>query len=94
MSDGWTKKFYGSSIWLHKRDDILDRDNHECQKHKRLGKFKKATCVHHKLHLKDRPDLALTDSNLDSLCDTCHNEEHPERFHKVVTKKFNNKEQW
>jgi 5-methylcytosine-specific restriction endonuclease McrA len=94
MSDGWTKKFYVSAVWLHKRDEILERDNHECQKHKRRGGFAKATCVHHKQHLKNRPDLALTDSNLESLCYPCHDEEHPEKLHKNSVKKFSNKEQW
>jgi 5-methylcytosine-specific restriction endonuclease McrA len=94
MVEGWTKVFYVSAVWLHKRDEILERDNHECQKHKRRGKFKKATVVHHKQHLKNRPDLALVNENLESLCDICHNEEHPEKLHKNGIKKFSNKEQW
>jgi len=36
--------------------------------------------VHHIKHLKDFPELALVDSNLESLCFTCHNEEHPEKL--------------
>ena len=73
-------KFYKSSDWLHKRQQILERDNHECQRCKGEGGFSPATCVHHIKHLKDRPDLALDDDNLVSLCDACHNLEHPERF--------------
>jgi 5-methylcytosine-specific restriction protein A len=90
----WVRRFYLSAAWLRKRAAILERDNYECQKHKRQGKFKKATCVHHKLHLKNRPDLALVDSNLESLCDTCHNEEHPEKLHSNTKKRFINIEQW
>lgn len=86
-------KFYKSKEWLRKRDDILDRDNNECQKCKRSGGFSKATCVHHKKHLRDYPELGLTDSNLESLCDACHNEEHPEKLHKEVKKPLT-EERW
>ena len=94
MSSGWVKKFYASALWLHKREDILDRDNNECQKHKRRGNFAPATCVHHKQHLKNRPDLALVDDNLESLCDSCHREEHPEKLQLNKRKKFINEEKW
>ncbi len=93
MSD-WTRKFYLSAAWLHKRDEILKRDNYECQNHKQRGLFAKATCVHHKQHLKARPDLALVNDNLISLCDQCHNEEHPEKLHRNDKKRFVNQERW
>ena len=73
-------KFYKSSAWEKKRLEILERDNYECQRCKEKGGFSPATCVHHIKHLKDRPDLALDDDNLVSLCDACHNLEHPEKF--------------
>jgi 5-methylcytosine-specific restriction endonuclease McrA len=93
MAD-WVRQFYLSAAWLHKRDKILERDHYECQKHKKQGRFAKATCVHHIKHLKDRPDLALADDNLISLCDSCHNEEHPEKLHLNDKKKFVNEEKW
>ncbi|SHJ64462.1 HNH endonuclease [Clostridium amylolyticum] len=86
-------KFYKSMEWLDKRTDILERDNNECQKHKARGKFHSAECVHHKEHLRDRPDLALTDSNLISLCNSCHNEEHPEKFNNKPKAQLN-EERW
>ena len=89
------KKFYKSKQWVQKRKEILKRDNNECQKHKRKGRYARATCVHHKKHLKDRPDLALVDNNLESLCSQCHNEEHPEKFKSNLTKpKFTTVERW
>jgi 5-methylcytosine-specific restriction protein A len=95
MADGWVRKFYLSAAWLHKRNEILERDNHECQKCKSKGKFSVAECVHHIKHLKDRPDLALADGNLISLCGTCHNEEHPEKLHSNDKKpKYVNEERW
>jgi 5-methylcytosine-specific restriction endonuclease McrA len=36
--------------------------------------------VHHIEHLDKRPDLALDNDNLESLCADCHNREHPEKF--------------
>jgi len=74
------EKFYKSSAWDKKRLKILQRDNFECQICKEEGRFAPATTVHHILHLKDRPDLALDDDNLVSVCSVCHNREHPERF--------------
>lgn len=91
----WVKSFYRSAVWLHKRSDILKRDNHECQKHKERGRFAPATCVHHIKHLKEFPELALNDENLISLCDICHNEEHPEKLHKnTQQRKIINCERW
>jgi len=96
IQQGNTRKFYKSKEWLRKRREILRRDNNECQKCKRSGRYSKAKTVHHKKHLKDRPDLALTDSNLESLCDPCHNEEHPEKLqeHQPKKEKFINEERW
>lgn len=84
---GNTKKFYKSGAWKRKRKQVLERDNWECQKCKERGGYSKATTVHHIKHLTDRPDLALTDSNLVSLCSACHNEEHPEKLKAVEINK-------
>lgn len=77
---GDVRKFYKSREWRRKRQQILKRDNYECMKCKREGKYHKAETVHHIKHLKDFPELALVDSNLESLCFACHNEEHPEKL--------------
>lgn len=60
-------------------------DRWECQKCKRRGKYSRAVLVHHRKHLTDRPDLALSifdpdtgERQLESLCKACHEEEHPE----------------
>lgn len=77
---GNSHAFYTSSVWRRTRARVFKRDNRECQRCKREGKVSKATCVHHIKHLQARPDLALDTSNLISLCDTCHNLEHPEKL--------------
>lgn len=76
---GNTHYFYTSWAWLQKRKQILERDNFECQRCKEEGGFSKANTVHHIKELKDYPELSLTDSNLVSLCYSCHNIAH-ERF--------------
>lgn len=71
--------FYNSRTWRRKREQIIERDNFECQMCKDKGKFKSADTVHHIKELKDYPELGMTDENLISLCFRCHNVIH-ERF--------------
>lgn len=72
------------------------RDNNECQRCKKLGRFLPAECVHHIKHLDKYPELALVDENLASLCNSCHNIEHPEKFEKIkqINKKPIIEERW
>ena len=86
------KAFYKTQEWERKRREILKRDHNACQECKRKGKYRKADTVHHKKHLKDWPELALTDSNLESLCRDCHEEIHPERHKRK--KDFWTPERW
>ena len=74
-----SKDFYNSSQWRRKRELILRRDGYRCQECRRYGRITAATQVHHIQHFEDRPDLALTNSNLVSLCLKCHNKAHPEK---------------
>lgn len=83
-------KFYTSYTWKKLRKQVIARDNYECQQCKREGKVfidhggmnksgkrKKITLiVHHKIELKDRPDLALDMNNLETVCVNCHNKIH------------------
>lgn len=93
---GRIKLFYKLGIWRRKRKQILERDNKECQHCKAKGEYSKATCVHHIKHLDARPDLALVDSNLISLCDSCHNQEHPEKLKRqqVNKREYITPERW
>lgn len=87
-------KFYKSGVWRKKRREILKRDNEECQMCKKAGKYSEAVVVHHVKHLKDYTWLALTDSNLISLCSECHNIVHPEKQKKWKKKEQLNEERW
>ena len=73
------ENFYKTAKWKAKREKILRRDGYRCQECRKYGKNTPATYVHHILHLEDRPDLALVDSNLESVCLPCHNKLHPEK---------------
>ena len=86
--------FYNTTVWKHKRAEILRRDHHECQRCKTVHhRLTRATTVHHIKHLDERPDLALVDSNLMSVCYACHNEEHPEKAWKEKENKWDD-EKW
>ncbi|WP_232330816.1 HNH endonuclease [Thermoactinomyces sp. CICC 10521] len=71
--------FYKSRTWKKCRETILARDNYLCQICLRKGKLIPANTVHHIEHLKANPDRALDESNLISICATCHNQLHPEK---------------
>lgn len=98
--------FYVSSRWLRKREEILRMDRYECQLCKQRGRYRKAELVHHVNHVKDRPDLALSDEfvgadgvrrrQLISVCRECHETVcHPERMKKSSRKsRFTTPERW
>ena len=72
---------YNSRRWRHKRKEILRRDGYLCQRCKRYGKQVQAVTVHHLKHVDEHPELAYINDNLVSLCNACHNKEHPEKAH-------------
>ena len=78
-------RFYVWPVWLAKRQEILRADKYECQEHKRRGQYKRATTVHHVMHVKRHPELALESYYQDcagdhrqlvSLCRDCHEAAH------------------
>ncbi len=68
---GW-KAFYKSKEWERKRREILKRDRNACQECRKKGRYARANTVHHIIHLKDAPELALDPNNLESVCRECH----------------------
>jgi len=66
-------KFYNSNEWRKKREQIKKRDGGLCQECFRLGITTLGRVVDHIIPLKDDYDLRLIDSNLQTLCDVCHN---------------------
>lgn len=94
IRDGNIHAFYVSSIWEYRRAEVLKEQNYECQRCKARGTYSEATTVHHIKHLKKYPQLALTKSNLMSVCKECHNELHPEKNRNHKAKAQLNEERW
>ena len=69
-------KFRGSSTWKHKRAEILARDKNQCV----ICGGTEQLQVHHIYRLDTHPTLKLENSNLISLCKTCHNKAHNNVF--------------
>lgn len=104
------QRFYNSMDWRRTRERIRKRDNYECQWCKEKGKVtidtgalnrngrkKNALIVHHIEERLDRPDLALDDDNLVTVCFECH-ERHHERWtennYKPKKNKWSDDEKW
>lgn len=73
------RKLYNSKRWKNKRQYILSRDGYTCQECRKYGKNTEAKIVHHIKEVEDHPELSLTNSNLVSVCASCHNKIHPEK---------------
>ena len=77
--------FYHSTAWKRVRALALMRDGGKCVRcmerfnRGEMRKPRDADMVHHKISREERPDLSLVLQNLESLCNTCHNREHPEK---------------
>ncbi len=80
-----TDPFYTSARWLHVRAKALARDHYTCQlclaafRDGAMLRPRTATIVHHIIPRTERPDLELDLDNLQSVCATHHNREHPEK---------------
>lgn len=91
--------FYRATKWRKKRQEILKRDNFECQDCKEKGKITtdrggKQLEVHHIQELEDKPELAFEDDNLITLCKVCHNHRHGRFGSNQGKKRFWNEERW
>lgn len=93
IMSGNVLKFYKSKEWQTKRKEIIKRDR-ECIHCKQAGKYSHADTVHHIIHLRANPSLALVDTNLITLCKTCHDKQHPEKLHPQESQGYTNQERW
>ena len=84
--------FYHTAAWKRARQAALMRDHgmcRECMDRMRAGigvRPNRATMVHHVIPRSERPDLELVLDNLISLCDSCHEKNHPEKRSKKKRK--------
>lgn len=92
LAIGEIRSFYSWEIWRKVRKEVLELDHGLCTKCKMRGITTPATKVHHSYHLRKYPTYALAiytpygKRNLYSLCDRCHQEEHPEEYAKFKGK--------
>ena len=99
-------KFYATRQWRQLRTEVLEEQHNECYICKQDGKIVKADCVHHHIHVKDNPRLALSKTYTDEegneqvqlmcLCNSCHNKVHDEKlkYRNKSKKMFTNEERW
>lgn len=86
LEDGKEHQFYNWPEWRELQQYVSEELDHcECQECKRQGRYSRGYIVHHRKHLRDRPDLALSiydpdtgERQLETLCKRCHEKEHPE----------------
>ena len=89
IEDDKLVRFYQTKEWRKVRQIILNLNGGKCAKC-----HKKAHMVHHLKKVKEFPLLALLITNLEPLCNSCHNEEHPEKLAATRKRKFTNEERW
>lgn len=94
-----TLPFYATAAWRRVRRAALNRDGGMCQicmQRMRDGygiRPRRAEMVHHRIPVRERPDLALDLDNLVSLCNQCHADMHPEKYRAGETRKGQEKEE-
>lgn len=96
-------KFYKTDEWKGLRADILAEQHNECELCRARGEYSRASVVHHVIEVKDRPDLALSRTYIDSqgrvcvqlmaLCFDCHNKVH-KRFGNAPSRPQLNEERY
>jgi 5-methylcytosine-specific restriction enzyme A len=82
-----THPFYNSSTWRKARERALTRDHYLCQRCLQKGVLTPAEIIHHIDCIKDHPEKALDEANLQSVCTTCHNRLHPEKGKRIQPSK-------
>ncbi len=79
MAKPWAKKFYNSKAWKQCRASYIKKVFGLCERCSGPGNQ-----LHHKVYLTPNnindPNVTLNHDKLEFLCDTCHQNEHYERY--------------
>ncbi len=99
IAEGNKIKFYKDNYWKTLREKILSRDNYECQECKKEGKLTikqhgRKLDIHHIKELEEHPELAYTESNLETVCVYHHNILDEKHINGTTRKKYINEEKW
>ena len=80
MAAGWAKGFYTSKAWIRNSKAYLASVDGLCERCFAAGKIVPAVIVHHRVYLTAEtihdPQYSMAWSNLEALCQDCHNKEH------------------
>ena len=105
-------RFYKSKEWIALKNKIPKENHYECAECRKHGVITRhddggrlLSTVHHVCHVRDHPELALSEwykdystgkleRNLIPVCKACHNKLHPEKIKRVNQDKFVNDERW
>lgn len=79
----YAKDFYKSNEWKRARKIVIARSSGLCERCLAAGLYRPGYIVHHKTYLTpdniSDPKVALDISNLEYICEDCHNKEHSRR---------------
>ncbi|RDW17625.1 HNH endonuclease [Oceanobacillus arenosus] len=78
--------FHKSRQWINKRPIIFKRDGYICKECSRYGKTTVATMVHHIYPIDTHPQFRLTNDNLISLCNRCHEVMHDRVTNEITSR--------
>ncbi|MBR6090079.1 MAG: HNH endonuclease [Anaerolineaceae bacterium] len=85
MAAPWAKGFYTSKAWRQNSRAYLESVDGLCERCRAKGKLVPVVIVHHRIHLTPErmsdPMMTMAWSNLEALCQDCHNKEHFEGDH-------------
>ena len=106
-------RFYKSKEWIALKNKILKENHYECAECRKHGVITRhddggrlLSTVHHVCHVRDHPELALSEwykdystgkleRNLIPVCKACHNKLHPEKQkQRKRSEGFINEERW
>ncbi|MCL2052783.1 MAG: HNH endonuclease [Lachnospiraceae bacterium] len=89
----YARTFYSSKAWKATREAVKIRAFGLCERCTRQGVFKPGKIAHHKVYLTteniSNPKIALDFSQIEFICEDCHNKEHKEKSKKNY--RFNSK---
>ncbi|MHA7612302.1 HNH endonuclease [Weissella viridescens] len=92
-------KFYNSRRWRKLRDEVVEREHHECKECKAEGIITTdrqddvVLEVDHIQSIIDRPDLVLDADNLQVLCRLHHNAKH-EKYKSMLKSHRKKSDEW
>lgn len=80
MAKEYAQKFYKSKAWRDCRESYIYSVNGLCERCKAKGILKPGKILHHIKYITPEnindPEITLSHSNLEYLCQDCHNNEH------------------